>query len=68
MQGEIVFKFYLINDQGRNKMVSERIAFFSANSEKLQHDGVSDSKRRSQESRKKITFCENLQMIKMGIF
>ena len=48
MQGEKVSKLPLIVDQGRNKMVSAKIDFCSTNSEILQHDGVSDSKRRSQ--------------------
>ena len=68
VQGETVFKFPLINDQGRNKMVSTRISCYYENSEKFQHDGVNDSKRRSQESRKNLNFCEKLQLMKMGKF
>ena len=55
MQGEKVSKFPLIVVQGRNKMVCAKIDCCSKNSEILQHDGVNDNKRRSQESRKRLT-------------
>ena len=60
VRGEIVFKFPLIDDRGGNKFVSARTTCYSANSWKLQDDDFNNSKRGSQESRKKLSFCENL--------
>ena len=56
VQGEKVFKFPLIVEQGRNKMVFAKMDCCSEYSEILQHDSVNESKRRSQESRKNLTF------------
>ena len=48
VQGETVFKFPLINEQGRNNIVSSRTTCFSTNSSDLQHEGINESKIRLQ--------------------
>ena len=68
MQGEKNSKFPLIIDQCRNMMFTTKLDCCSASSEKVQHDSVKDNNVWSMESRKKLSFHEKLQLMKLGKF
>ena len=68
VKGEKDSKFPLIIDQGRNKISSTKLDFYSENSENVQHEGVKDNNKWSSTSRKNLPFHEKLQLMKLGKF
>ena len=68
MQGESNFKFPLIIHQCRNKNFTTNLYFCSASSVNVQHDYVKNNNGWSTESRKNLSFYENLQLMKLGEF